>query len=172
VVKPYHTSETQDNNSQEPKERNDTEEPLRRNPERNRQSPTRLEQNFADISVFLGNCQDTKALPTYAESRQKEINGLFDKRAFEFIDASEVPEGARIFGSRFVDEIKHLGTDKAYEKSRLVIYNDPEKDLILTQSPTVQRVSQRLILALATTLKDDKKKPLTLYLRDISQAYV
>jgi hypothetical protein len=38
---------------------------------------------------------------------------------------------------------------------------------VLTQSPTIQRVSQRLILCIATM------KPHThLYLRDISQAYV
>jgi hypothetical protein len=73
-----------------------------------------------------------------------------------------------------VDEIKHPGTDKAYEKSRLVIqaYNDPRKNLILTQSPTVQRVSQRLILALAVTLKDNNNRTPSLYLRDISQAYI
>jgi hypothetical protein len=44
--------------------------------------------------------------------------------------------------------------------------------LILTQSPTVQRVSQRLILALAVTLRDKNNETPTLYLRDISQAYV
>jgi len=107
--------------------------------------------------------------PLYKESRQKEINGLLEKGAFEFVNASEVPKGTRIFGSRFVNEVKNPGTDKAYEKSHLVIqaYNDWGKDLILTQSPTVQRVSQRIVLALAATLKNDKEKPLSLYLRDI-----
>ena len=73
-----------------------------------------------------------------------------------------------------MDKIKHPGTDKAYEKSRLVIqaYNNPGKNLVLTQSPTVQRVSQRLILALTVTLRDNNNENLTLYLRDISQAYV
>ena len=33
----------------------------------------------------------------------------------------ELPEGVRLFSSRFVDEVKNKGTDKAYEKSRLVI---------------------------------------------------
>jgi hypothetical protein len=36
----------------------------------------------------------------------------------------------------------------------------------------VQRVSQRIILVLATTLRDKQEKPLSVYLRDISQAYV
>ena len=131
---------------------------------------TGLRQNLADIIVFIedhdddtpkkGNYATTtmqqkvplknnenlpmQKPPTFIESREKEINGLYEKGAFEFVDASEIPEGTRIFRSRFVDEIKYPGTDKAYEKSRLVIqaYNDFGKDLILAQSPTVQRVSQ------------------------------
>ena len=71
-----------------------------------------------------------------------------------------------------MDEIKNPGTDKAFEKSRLVVqaYNDQGKELVLTQSPTIQRVSQRLILCIAAmklyddTLYDD----IRLYLRDIS----
>ena len=37
-----------------------------------------------------------------------------------------VPQGVYIFNSRFVNKIKYLGTDKAFEKSRLIIqaYND------------------------------------------------
>jgi hypothetical protein len=52
---------------------------------------------------------------------------------------SDVPQGVRIFNSRFVDEIKHPSTDKAFEKSRLVVqaYNDQGKDLVLTQSPII-----------------------------------
>ena len=80
-----------------------------------------------------------------------------------------MPKGVRLFNSRFVDEIKNKGTDKAFEKSRLVVqaYNDLEKELVLTQSPTIQRVSQRLILCIAAMLPQTR-----LYLRDISQAYV
>jgi hypothetical protein len=46
-------------------------------------------------------------------------------------------------------------------------YNNQEKDLVLTQSPTIQRVSQRVILCIAA-IKPEAK----LLLRDISQAYV
>ena len=49
------------------------------------------------------------------------------------------------------------------------VYNDLNKDHVLTQSPTIQRVSQRLILCLAATLQDDTTK---LFLRDVTQAYV
>ena len=105
----------------------------------------------------------------YTDSRQKELNGLLEKGVFEVVNMTDIPQGVRIFNSRFVDEIKNAGTDKAFEKSRLVVqaYNDHEKELVLTQSPTIQRVSQRLVLALSAILPDA-----SLYLRDISQAYV
>jgi hypothetical protein len=171
---------------------NQTPEPLRRNPERLRRLPARLRQNHADISVLLGDCNgnnlrksgyskkksndlpEKSPIPLFVESRRKEIDGLLEKGAFKLVHISTVPEGTRIFGLRFVDEIKNPGTEKAFEKSRLVVqtYNDKGKEVILTQSPTVQRASQRVILALAMTLKDNKNKLLSLYLRDISQAYV
>jgi hypothetical protein len=67
-----------------------------------------------------------------------------------------------------MDEIKNLGTDKAFEKSRLVVqaYNNQGKELVLTQSLIIQRVSQRLILCIAAIGLHN------LYLQDISQAYV
>jgi hypothetical protein len=119
----------------------------------------------ADISVLV---QETP----FTDSRRKEINGLLEKGVFAVVTERDVPQDVRIFNSRFVDEIKHPGTDKAFEKSRLVVqaYNDQGKDLVLTQSPTIQRVSQRIILALTPGLQ--QTKPVALYLRDISQAYV
>jgi hypothetical protein len=33
----------------------------------------------------------------------------------------DVPQGVCIFNLRFIDEIKHPGTNKAFEKSRLVV---------------------------------------------------
>lgn len=52
---------------------------------------------------------------------------------------TDIPHGIRIFNSRFVDEIKNKDTDKAFEKSRLVVqaYNNKEKTAVLTQSPTI-----------------------------------
>ena len=107
----------------------------------------------------------------FTSSRHKEITGLLENGVFEVINPKDVPTNIRIFNSRFVDEIKNPGTDKAFEKSRLVVqaYNDEEKNLVLTQSPTIQRVSQRLIICLAAILQDSGKE---LYLRDITQAYV
>ena len=115
------------------------------------------------LTVYLQEDDDT-----YTNSRQKETLGLLEKDVFEVIP--QAPKGVRIFNSRFVDEIKNPGTEKAFAKSRLVVqaFNDQEKDLVLTQSPTIQRISQRLILCLATL----QEQATGLYLRDISQAYV
>lgn len=65
---------------------------------------------------------------------------------------------------------KNEGTAKAYKKSRLVVqgFNDMGKRTILTQAPTIQRVSQRLLLCLFVIIKPR----LQILLRDISQAYV
>jgi hypothetical protein len=104
----------------------------------------------------------------FAESRRKEMNGLLERGIFEPVDKADVPPGTRIFTLRFVDEVKNPGTDKAFEKSRLVVraFNDEEKDIVLTESPTIQRCSQRLILCLAAC-KDNTD----IYLRDVTQAY-
>ena len=61
--------------------------------------------------------------------------------------------------------MKNEETEKAFEKSRLVIqaFNDSEKQKILTQASIIQRVNQRFIIALSLTISQ-----LFLYLRDIT----
>ena len=56
------------------------------------------------------------------------------------IAEKNVLQSVCIFNLCFVDEIKHFGTDKAFEKSRLVVqaYNDQGKDLVLMQLPIIQ----------------------------------
>jgi hypothetical protein len=109
------------------------------------------------------------ALSQFAASRQKKINDLIEKDVFQSVRTDDVSLDVRIFNSRFVDEIKHLDIDKAFEKSRLVVqaFNDQNKNLILTQSSTIQRVSQRLIVCLIVVFSK-----MNLYLRDIIQIYV
>ena len=105
----------------------------------------------------------------FTNSRSSKINGLLEKGVFRVVNLEDVPQGVRIFNSRFVDEIKHPRTDKAFEKSRLVVqaYNDQGKDLVLIQSPTIQRVSQRIILVITPAIQQ-VKPVMSLYLRDIS----
>jgi hypothetical protein len=97
-------------------------EPPRRNPERPRRLPTKFRQNQVDISVFLGNSHKDSLViprnpkendtikklknlpkkppaPSFVESRQKKIDGLLEKGAFEFTHSSTVPDGTRIFSS-------------------------------------------------------------------------
>ncbi|POS83447.1 hypothetical protein EPUL_004675 [Erysiphe pulchra] len=124
--------------------------------------------NNADITVLL---KDENGLNKFKESRQIEILGLIEKGVFKTVKFDEVPAGTRLLDARFFDEIKHKGTDKAFEKSRLVVqaYNDREKGVVLTQSPTIQRINQRLIFCIATLMQTND---VNLYLREISQAYV
>ena len=149
-------------NSQKSPEDSPEDTPHRRNPTRDRQLPTRF-QHMADITVYI-----TRPGPSvnFQASRQKELNGLLEKGVFEIMNT--VPIGTRIFGSRFVDQVKNEGTEKAFEKSRLVVqaFNDSEKHGILIQAPTIQRASQRLIIALSLIIPK-----VSLYLRDITQAY-
>ena len=143
--------------------------PIKRDRGRSRKLSLRYRDSEANISIFLQNDQHMQAPNPFVESRKKEINELFEKGCFEIVSASDVPHGVKIFNSRFVDEIKNIGTIDAYEKSRLVMqaYNDDDKAEVLTQAPTIQRMSQRLILALAASMSH-----LGLFLRNISQAYV
>ena len=112
----------------------------------------------------------TPGAPFEASAKQ-EIEGLIARGVFKFERYNAEFEGIRIFKSRIVNEVKGKATDTPYEKSRLVVqgYNDEGKEVILTQSPTIQRASQRVIVALAPTLIATHN--FALQLRDITQAY-
>jgi hypothetical protein len=139
VVKPFLQQVEDQQQDQDQEQQQQGESPQTR-PQRSHRLPSRYRQNMADISIFLQE-------PSYTDSRHKEINGLLEKGVFQLVNITTVPHGTRIFNSRFVDEIKNKGTDHAFEKSRLVVqaYNDHEKELVLTQSPTVRerRLSMR-----------------------------
>jgi Reverse transcriptase (RNA-dependent DNA polymerase) len=102
----------------------------------------------------------------FDSARAKEFQGLLDRNTFRVVKRSEA-EGYRIYGMRYVDAIKNIGEESEFEKSRLVVqaYSDDAARHILTSAPTCQRVSQRLILALAALHPD-----MSIYARDISQA--
>ncbi len=134
---------------------------------------TTVDFAFASISLFAVASKFDSivhiALSQFAAFRQKEINDLIEKDVFQSVRTDDVSFDVRIFNSRFVDEIKHFDIDKAFEKSRLVVqaFNDQNKNLVLTQSSTIQRVSQRLIVCLIVVFSK-----MNLYLRDIIQTYV
>jgi hypothetical protein len=126
--------------------------------------------NTADISVFVQDDLTDEAY-TFETSRSAEVAGLIKKGTFKVVNPTSIPKDVRIFKSRFVDEMNKGGT--LFEKSRLVVqaYDDIGKQEVLTQSPTIQRVSQRIILCLTPTMMV-KNPRIQLFLRDITQAYV
>ena len=54
----------------------------------------------------------------FREARSMEMHGLLDRGTFQIVPASDA-HGQRIYGGRFVDEIKNAGTPHAYESPDL-----------------------------------------------------
>lgn len=75
-----------------------------------------------------------------------------EKGVFEPVSKAEAANNS-LFGCLFVDTRKKEGNPDAYAKLRLVVqgFNDKKHDL-MTHETTVQRSSQRLLLALAMIL--------------------
>lgn len=116
----------------------------------------------------------------FEASDKSEIDDLLARGVFEFVQYDPKIHGSyRLFKARMVHALKDKQTQPR-EKSRLVVqgYNDEGKEMILTQSPTIQRVSQRLLVALAACMITSDGACFEhngviygLNLRDISQAY-
>lgn len=109
---------------------------------------------------------DTKG--EFAKTRTDELIGLLEGGTFKAVMRTVVPEGMRVFGSRFIDQVKGAG-DMMRKKSRLVAQNYGDEDAagIATKAPTVQRYSQRVLLSLASSLPACK-----VFSRDVTQAYI
>ena len=68
----------------------------------------------ADITINLQNTQ-------FGASCQKELAGLLKKGVFEIIKLANVPQGVQLFNLHFVNKVKNVGTNKAFEKSQLIV---------------------------------------------------
>ena len=57
---------------------------------------------------------------------KKKIAGLIEKSIFKIVISADIPGNTPIFNSHFVDKVKHVGTDKTYKRSWLVVqvYNN------------------------------------------------
>ena len=147
---------------------------IKRDRDRLRKYSIRINQTSSDICFIMNdsNLFSVENIETsqFIAFRQKKISKLLEKEIFKIVNSENVFVDTHIFNSRFVDEIKNVDIDKLFEKSRLIIqaYNDMNKELVLTQSSIIQRVSQRLIICLAASLQNIIK----LYLRNVSQIYV
>ena len=88
-----------------------TAQPPKRRRGRPRKVPL-LDTNTTDLEAYISTA-DTQ----FEQSRQKEVNGLIDKGVFQLVHKIDIPQGIRIFNSRFMDKIKNKGTDQAFKKS-------------------------------------------------------
>ena len=74
---------------------------------------------MTDITIYM--FRFMSSFVNFQASRLKELNGLFEKRIFKIIYIDDLLIEARVFESRFVNQIKNEETEKAFEKSRLII---------------------------------------------------
>jgi hypothetical protein len=133
---------------------------------------TQKESNDLELSLKLRaeGIITTPGTP-FEESDRTEMEALIANGIFEIQRLDPHKHSGRIFNLRLVREVKGK-TTQPYEKSRLVFagHSDTGKELILTQSPTIQRMSQRLLLALGASLQ--AAYGMKFELRDITQAYI
>ncbi|KAF1360357.1 hypothetical protein EJ07DRAFT_165511 [Lizonia empirigonia] len=149
---------------------------------KNKPNPAPIETNDVNLTqreeddlVLSRKLRATGKITTPGEpfelSTKAEIDALITRGVFRFEEYDPQRHGGiRVFKPRIVKEVKGKTTTKPYEKSCLVVqgYADDGKRIVLTQSPTIQRASQRIVIALAPSLL---QMGMTLWLRDITQAY-
>ena len=105
----------------------------------------------------------------FSKSRMTELKGLKERNTFDVVRSDDVPKGARIYGSRWVDTLKSMDDGSHVAKSRLVAqnYRDKGASSIATKSPTISRMGQRVAMATSAFFPEHIS-----YVRDISQAYL
>lgn len=104
----------------------------------------------------------------YEAKGAETFRGIFKNGPIKPVRTRDVPEGARVFGSRFIGEIKR--SEQGFrEKSRFVAQNyfDLGAANISTNAPTEQLFSQRLVMTITASMNEGKP-----FARDINQAYV
>lgn len=127
-----------------------------------------IKNDKGKFNAGISKMKESERAVEFKDSRRKELQGLISNGTFIPVDKSEVPEGARIFGSRFIDELKQADTG-IRKKSRLVAqnYSDDEAAHLATKAPTIQRSTQRMIMSIAVSMKGMRA-----FTRDVTQAYV
>ncbi|KAI0992205.1 hypothetical protein K3495_g15981, partial [Podosphaera aphanis] len=87
----------------------------------------------------------------FKTNRQIECQGIVNRKVTSYVTRDQIPIGSHIYKAKFIDDIKNKESEEWFEKSRLRIaaWGDKDKWTVLTQSPTIQRASQRAILAIA-----------------------
>lgn len=75
----------------------------------------------------------------FVSYRRDELNGLLPHGTLKFVKAGDVPDGTRVFRSRFIDEVKQAG-NMLRCNSMIVAKNDSDEDAgkIGTKAVTIQ----------------------------------
>lgn len=83
--------------------------------------------------------RSAKVSKEFKDTLIEELHGLLRNVTMIPVTRDEVPDGDRVFGSRFVDEIKVISEGFRRRNSRLVAqnYSDSDASTIATESPTV-----------------------------------
>lgn len=86
-------------------------------------------------------------------TRKEHLDGLLANGTFIPIPREKIPEGTRILGSRFIDQLKNV-VHGLRRKSRIVAqnYGHQECTTIFTKARTVHRLPQRIPLILSASL--------------------
>ena len=100
--------------------------------------------------------------PIFAESRRKELEGLFKRGAISIVDIQKAREH-RLYHGRWVETVKSSGE----ARSRMVVCATNDFLDTLTYSPTVRRLSIRLGFSFASCYSNYIVK-----CRDITQAFL
>ena len=88
---------------------------MRRNSPRPRQRLIRFQNNIIDITIYM--FKFISPLANFQTFRLKEFNKLFKKKVFKIIYIDNLFIKARVFESRFMNQMKNKGIEKAFEKS-------------------------------------------------------
>jgi hypothetical protein len=101
-------------------------------------------------------------------SINKEVRGLFNRRAFSLVHIDAVPSHANIIGTRNITRLKHFGTIDGEAKARLIIQGcqDAEKNRIVSNAPTVSHASIRILISFAAI------KYYPVWTKDATQAFL
>lgn len=101
-------------------------------------------------------------------ARLEEASGLVKRGAFKKVRRDSLPADASILKGRFVDAIKHVGTNNAKFKSRYVLqgHNDKEKPFIVHNISTLRQSSTKIILSTSAVLN------FRIFSHDVNQAYL
>lgn len=75
-----------------------------------------------EFGVFFNNKNADGKSAQYTILRPKEIAELLKKGVFKVVTTDDIPSNARIFNSRFVDEIKNSGTNKPMIIKKKILY--------------------------------------------------